>query len=449
MSLTSRLRTRLLAVGLITGSLGSNACELIADLAGDRHLGPSSSASTSGGTTGASAGAGSSIAGGEPGGENGFGGAPGGAGESPSAGGSGVVMPISAGTGGVSGGMNPGAGTAAGGDANGGTATEGGGAGQPQESGGEAGQPPAPPVHSCGVGLTCNGDDACTTRYVPGGTFKMGRSVSGSDAYDGGDPDEQPEHDVYVSPFWLDKYEVTVGRFREFVSAYSSATMPAVGDGANPHVASSGWQEEWNGYLPADRDGLNTALIKKDVNCDGSYRSWTTTPSNNECLPMNCMDFYLAFAFCIWDGARLPTEAEWEFAAAGGAENRLYPWGSTPPTSELAVFGCLTGTDQCTPAYIQPVGSVPAGNGRYGQADLAGSMLELMRDVWDSNYYNEGPATDPNPANLSSDTQDEDATVRGGSFSSLKADLRAATRQGLKPRSLHYPGIGFRCARNP
>ena len=96
--------------------------------------------------------------------------------------------------------------------------------------------------------------------------------------------------------------------------------------------------------------------------------TWTDAPGDNEQLPMNCVGFYEAFAFCLWDGGRLPTEAEWESVAAGGEENRLYPWGSTAPGADAmhAVHGCYyDGVDTCDGLVdIAPVGSAPMGNGR-------------------------------------------------------------------------------------
>ncbi len=108
------------------------------------------------------------------------------------------------------------------------------------------------------------------------------------------------------------------------------------------------------------------------------FRTWTDEPAGNEAAPINCASWYLAFAFCAWDEGRLPTEAEWNYAAVGGNEQRAYPWGDEAPSQELAVYGCDTTMTVCP---IPSVGSKsPAGDGKWGQADLAGSLFEWVLD---------------------------------------------------------------------
>jgi formylglycine-generating enzyme required for sulfatase activity len=135
-----------------------------------------------------------------------------------------------------------------------------------------------------------------------------------------------------VSDFRLDTYEVTVGRFRKFVAAYSQ-TMIAAGAGANPNNASdTGWSTAWNASLDAGSEALATAL-----KCFGSYQTWTDAPGSAaaESLPINCIDWFEAEAFCIWDGGRLPTEVGLAFASrrtAGStvwAQSRRRATGST------------------------------------------------------------------------------------------------------------------------
>jgi formylglycine-generating enzyme required for sulfatase activity len=404
------------------------ACELIAGLTGDRELG---TLDEHGGTSGddASGGRAGSDAGGSGTGNGGRG------------------------TTGGSDTGNGGSGTAGGG--RGGDA-QGGHAGSPAggEGGdaGEDGDPDGPvnPIQSCDETTECAGESACTTLYVRGDEFPMGLSTDGTDAapFDG-EEDERPEHTVRVSSFWLDKYEVTVGRFRRFVASYDGRA-PEADAGAHPAIPRSGWKIEWNDRLPRDRAALELAMRALDENCNEAFRTWTPAAGNSECLPINCVDWYVSFAFCIWDGGRLPTEAEWEYAAAGGDENRLYPWGPETPDDRRVVFQCTAaGNGDCSPTDIMDVGSRGApGYGLFGHADLAGSMLERTRDVYDPTYYEQAAATIGNPANLGLDATRTESPTRGGNYIG-PVDAMRVTRRVAAHRTSRWDGIGIRCARDP
>jgi len=286
---------------------------------------------------------------------------------------------------------------------------------------------------SCHDGLQCQGVSCCENQLVPGGTFPMGRSDAGCDA-SYASYDEQPEHPATVAAFYLDRFEVTVGRFREFVDQYTGAP-PAHGAGAHPLITDSGWQGDWDAELPADQ-----ASFVASLQCSGSYETWTDQPGSNEGYPINCVNWYQAFAFCIWDGGRLPTEAEWEFAAAGGDENRLYPWGQKEPKYGQAVH------DNYIHSPFVLVGSCSPGRSRWGQDDLAGSMWEWTRDGYSESWY-ANPAGNPctDCANLSNSSG---RVHRGGRWDCGWDWLRSTARYG---QAASHGGIqiGLRCARNP
>jgi formylglycine-generating enzyme required for sulfatase activity len=264
----------------------------------------------------------------------------------------------------------------------------------------------------------------------------MGRSNDGSDAYARGEDDERPEHEVTVSAFYLDKYEVTVGRFRAFVE--SGTWVPADGAGAHPLIQGTGWQSVWDDELPAALTGTGSW---NDVLACTSEVTWTADGSADETLPIVCVNWYEAMAFCVWDGGRLPTEAEWEYAAAGGNENRLYPWGSTAPAGDCV----LANWRSCAINGVRSVGLSPAGAGRWGHSDLAGNVFERTFDWYESNWYLQAGASTQNACNVADATT---RTMRGGSFANNADGLRAAARDsGYAP---WYRGnyLGLRCARS-
>jgi formylglycine-generating enzyme len=281
----------------------------------------------------------------------------------------------------------------------------------------------------------CIGDSCC----VPGGKFS--RSYDGVTAgY------TSPKYEAVVSDFRLDKYEVTVARFRPFVAAVIAGFKPAEGSGKHKHVnggaglnggTETGWSSAWNTSIPSDAAGWGTAL-----GCSGA--SWTADAGTTETLPINCVNWYQAYAFCIWDGGFLPTEAEWNYAAAGGSEQRKYPWGATEPGSDatFAIYGChYKKGGACS---LAAVGSAPAGTGRWGHADLAGNIWEWTLDVLARPYsdsicndcaFLKGPAT-------------EARMNRGGGFNSPLTEIYAGFRGGDYPDD-RFEYAGFRCARAP
>src|SRR6202007_2812018 len=96
-------------------------------------------------------------------------------------------------------------------------------------------------------------------------------------------------------------------------------------DVADAGTYESGWLESYNSQVaPTDANLVSSCDVPNTA-------TWTTSPGTQENLPMNCVNWYESYAFCIWDGGFLPSEAEWEYAAAGGSQQREYPWGATAP----------------------------------------------------------------------------------------------------------------------
>jgi formylglycine-generating enzyme len=294
------------------------------------------------------------------------------------------------------------------------------------------------PSQSCSgaSGTECNGESCCVSLPVPAGTFPMGRGTETCSNCTVGCPggmtcdvDETPEHPVTVSAFSLDKYEVTVGRFRRYVDAYDRINAPpSLNDGAHPNISGTGWQQTWNSLMPGD-----STAFKSKLKCDSTYQTWSDLAGSKEAHPINCVSWYEAFAFCVWDGGRLPTEAEWEYAAAGGNQNYIYPWGSSPaPSCTLANFlGCL--------GNVEAVGNHRSGNALWGHADLAGNVSE-----WVFDYLASYPSTTcKDCATMSGSSR----VNRSGCWGSTAAWLRASAR-GNFAATTHHRDLGFRCARS-
>jgi formylglycine-generating enzyme required for sulfatase activity len=289
---------------------------------------------------------------------------------------------------------------------------------------GATSSPAASEPTSCrALAPTCgpNGDQpCCASGEVPGGTFLR--------SYDGVTLTDTSAAAATVGAFRLDTYLVTVGRFRAFVDAGQGtrAAPPAVGAGAHPRIAGSGWDAAWDASLV---DALPPALA-----CGGE--SWTDAPGAHEALPMNCVSWFEAFAFCAWDGGFLPSEAEWNFAAAGGDEQRVYPWSSPPSSSAIDDDHAVYCGGSCA---LAPVGSrSPVGDGRWGQADLAGDVWEWNLD-WMQDYAL--PCVD-----CAAVGDGMFRIARGGGSKTPANTLLAGARSWGTP-SERDSFFGFRCAR--
>ncbi|OQA26855.1 MAG: Serine/threonine-protein kinase pkn1 [Verrucomicrobia bacterium ADurb.Bin345] len=278
---------------------------------------------------------------------------------------------------------------------------------------------------------------------IPAGSFMMGNAFPSDFAASG---DELPQHTVNVSAFYMDVYEVTKALWDE-VKAFNGAngytySNTGLGKATNHPVHTVNWYDavKWCNAR-SQRDGL-TPVYYTDA-------GFTTVYKTNEIAP---------FANWAANGYRLPTEAEWEKAARGGAANTRFPWTdnanyiswtkanyygqsdlySYDQDGESGAYHPTFATGE-TP-YTSPVGYF-APNG-YGLYDMAGNAWEWCWDWYDGSYYASSPASDPSgPADpLSS------RVTRSGSWDNRAGAARVADRYGTDP-AYETSLVGFRCAR--
>lgn len=273
----------------------------------------------------------------------------------------------------------------------------------------------------CAEFLTC-----CDPAYVPSQEFTLGKGDHAVDAS--------------VTLFYPDVLEVTVGRFARFLEEFDSWAAnghPEIAEGEHLYIQNTGWQPQWP--VPASRRAIEQSVTTCPL---PTYAMRETNPE----LPMTCVSWYEAFAFCIWDGKRLLTEAEWELVAKGGQEQRLYPWGNAPePTPDYASFECrMAGPAlDCEPDDILRVGSKPLGMSYDGLRDMGGSVAEWVFDLVSGHYEN--PCNDC--ANVQNPDYPTSRVFRGGGYASPAQQLQTEVRNYMEAASrLNF--LGFRCARS-
>ena len=248
---------------------------------------------------------------------------------------------------------------------------------------------------SCSETSTCPDLDFV---QINGGSFMMG-----SDHND----DEQPIHMVTVESFEMMRTEVTIGQYRTCVDAGVCSSLRTCSD------------------------------------CN-----WSSSPADKEDHPANAITWYQAMEFAAWVGVRLPTEAEWEYAARGEGRDVVYPWGNDSANRDYAVYGNEGGT--------LPVCSKPAGNTPQGLCDLAGNTWEFVQDEYHNSYNNaptdgSGWCTGVCPVNASDSNYNASnnalRVLRGGGWYLDSSSLRVATRYGYSP-DYDYYSSGVRFARS-
>jgi formylglycine-generating enzyme required for sulfatase activity len=236
--------------------------------------------------------------------------------------------------------------------------------------------------------------------YVPAGSFEMG-SIRGDD-------DEKPMHTVVLDGFWIDQTEVTISQYEACVAAGT----------CKPRVSN------WTGT--------------------DSIRYCDKTPNDH---PAMCVTWYQAEIYCRWVGVRLPTEAEWEYAARGPAGN-VFPWGDEFNGTRLNYcdvncerhWADQTFNDGF--AEIAPVGSYPGGGSWCGALDMAGNVWEWVADWYADDYYDRSPSLNP-PGPPSGEFR----VMRSGAWGFDPFYVRSANRDTLLPPNT-YNQVGFRCARD-
>ncbi len=243
---------------------------------------------------------------------------------------------------------------------------------------------------------------------IPATTFVMGARADDDLA----ETDEFSAHPVTLDSYYIDLTEVTVAQYARFITemdGYVGKCNGLLCLATHFETINSYLTDELEGYIP--RPGF------------ANY-------------PINNVTWHGADAYCRWVGGRLPTEAEWEFAAGGG-DGRLYPWGDAPPDDNLAVFG------EIAFATLQPVDSLSAGVSPFGLYHMAGNVREWVQDGYDPIYYDLGPPD--NPAGPTVNNYD-DRVLRGGGYRSVAADLRTTNRDFERATEFQgIPDVGFRC----
>lgn len=301
--------------------------------------------------------------------------------------------------------------------------------------------------------------------WVAGGTFSMGADNKQASE------DEYPKHKVTVDGFWIDVTEVTNAQFAAFVKATGYITTAE---------KKPDWEELKKQVPPGTPKPDESVLVaaslvfkapKQNVSLSDYSQWWEwkegadwkhphgpgSDIKGKENYPVVHVSWYDAEAYCKWAGKRLPTEAEWEFAARGKLENNIYPWGNESVNTGKPKANSWQGnfpgknTEEDKFYFSAPVKSFVA-NG-YGLYDMAGNVWEWCADYYNNKYYstlNKDGATNPKGANKSFDPDEPYAikrVIRGGSFlcnDSYCSGYRVARRmKSTEDSGMEH--VGFRC----
>jgi serine/threonine-protein kinase len=273
--------------------------------------------------------------------------------------------------------------------------------------------PPEPETLAAGDPRTRE-TDGMTMVYVPAGEFEMGSTE--------GDDDEEPVHTVALDAFWLDQTEVSVAQFRQFVNATNHETT-AEERGNSWVYTGDGWEQV---------EGV-----------DWAHPQGPGSRAEDD-HPVVHVSWHDAEAYCAWAGGRLPTEAEWEYAARG-PESWIYPWGNVFDGTRLNYCDQNCALDRADEnvddgyEFTAPVGSYPDGASWIGALDLLGNVSEWVADWYGEAYYAQSPRENP-----TGPTSGDTRVLRGGSWGNNEWYVRGAVRYGGDPAASNVVN-GFRC----
>jgi len=299
---------------------------------------------------------------------------------------------------------------------------------------------------------------------IPGGEFYMG-----NDKADPGHQEEAPQHLVQIKPFWMDETEVTNEQFAQFVAATGYVTD------AEKNLDPRDFPNAPAEYLKGGSLIFKHTDVPNPFQCTtsntGNLPWWKFTagatwqhpegPGSNilghEKYPVICITYKDAQAFAKWAGKRLPTEAEWEFAARGGLKNKPYVWGDEErPGGKIMCNhwqGKFPAVDTGEDGFknVAPVKSFPP-NG-YGLYDMAGNVWEMCEDWYGTDWYAKSPKDNPLGPAIGHDPEGTgfgQHVIRGGSWLCDEAycfRYRPTARQGIDAlTSTNH--VGFRCVQD-
>ncbi len=245
-------------------------------------------------------------------------------------------------------------------------------------------------------------ESGITLVYVPAGEFMMGSAADDSEATDR----EKPAHLVYLDAYWIGQTEVTNAQYRRFVEAG--------GYSKRGYWTSEGWQwKQENKITMPEPVYINRERFRAPLH------------------PVVLVNWYEATAFSRWAGARLPTEAEWEYAARGGPLSRGYRYSGSDDLDEVAWY-LFNSLDR-----IYPVGQKRPNE--LGLYDMSGSVCEWCADGYDAGYYSRSPRKNP-----SGPPSGEARVFRGGSWDNAPVDVRCTYRMAGEPDWRPHDYVGFR-----